>query len=469
MERPSPDQPRPAGPTREQARADELAHPLTVTLFATIVTPLFFTIAVALAVHAFRPLVPPRLMGPWLVATLAFLLWWIAASIVLVWRRPGRDELLRRWAPLTRVVVTGSNLIVLATVWLFLPYGPTELRVVMAAFYVGQIATQVAYSPENVRPIRIGMVAIFGSAAFQLLASGEAVEAIVALFLLAFGVAMFVGAGAQLGYVRDAIRARFLVEDAQAETERAMASVSEARDAKTRFIAAASHDLGQPLQAAALFFDQVMRAPDAAERARAADGVLRAFAATDQLLSHMLAHLHLESGTVRPQLAPVALGPALARLAAQFEPAAQGEGIELRTVHSKREVVTDPALLDRALGNLIGNAIRHSRGSRVLLGVKRCHPAIAIWVIDNGVGVSRADLAYIFDDYYRGGRTDDATPSGFGLGLSSVRRISGLLGGSAGLDQRWAGGSAFHILLPADGSGAARPGREDRHADLPHR
>ena len=367
--------------------------------------------------------------------------------------RSGRDELIRRWAPLTRVVVMGSNLIVVTTVWLFLPYAPTQLRIVMAAFYVGQIATQIVYSPENATQIRIGMVAIFGSASFVLLQRGTGVEIIVAIFMIAFGTAMFVIADAQLGYIRQAIRSRFQSEDAQAETERAMAAVAAARDAKTRFIAAASHDLGQPLQAAALFFDQVVRAPDDRARAVAADGVRRAFNAADQLLSHMLNHLRLESDAVEPHPSKIALGASLRRSVAQFEPAANGAEITLRFVMTRRVVLVDPALFERAVGNLIGNAISHSGGTRILVGTRRHVDALRIWVIDDGAGVNRADAPHIFDAYYRGSTTTTATQSGFGLGLATVRRIAGLLGGHAGLDGRWVRGSAFYIELPHIGGG----------------
>ena len=116
---------------------------------------------------------------------------------------------------------------------------------------------------------------------------------------------------------------------------------------------------------------------------------------------------------------------------------------------SDHVAVLDPVLIERGLGNLISNAVQHSGAKRVLVAA-RWHGAehLRLWVIDNGVGVGRIDAGRIFDDYYRGSDSQEAVRSGFGLGLSSVRRISSLMGGSAGLDPRWLKGSAFYIEVP---------------------
>jgi signal transduction histidine kinase len=105
--------------------------------------------------------------------------------------------------------------------------------------------------------------------------------------------------------------------------------------------------------------------------------------------------------------------------------------------------------LERALGNLVHNAILHSGGKRILIGARRRgRDAVRLWVIDDGVGVQRGDTRHIFDDYYRGLNSRAAARSGFGLGLSSVRRIAGIMGGEAGLDPRWARGAAFYLQFP---------------------
>jgi signal transduction histidine kinase len=260
---------------------------------------------------------------------------------------------------------------------------------------------------------------------------------------------LFVLCGYVPGTVAEAVAARLAAEQAKAELQVALESVAEERDAKTRFIAAASHDLGQPLQAASLFFDQTLRAPDPAQRDRAADGVRKAFASADQLISHMLNHLRLEADAVDPHLTRVGLGPAMSRIAEQFGPAASAAGIVIRPIPAQAQIRLDRVLFERALGNLVGNAIAHSGATRIVMGARRHGGHIRIWVIDNGCGIARVDAGRIFEDYYRGSDSKAAVKSGFGLGLSSVRRIANLMNGNAGLDGRWLNGAAFFLEFPA--------------------
>jgi signal transduction histidine kinase len=231
------------------------------------------------------------------------------------------------------------------------------------------------------------------------------------------------------------------------ELERALAAVAAERDAKTQFIAAASHDLGQPLQAASLFFDQTLRAPNAVQRSQAADGVRKAFESADQLLSHMLNHLRLEADAVDPQFVRLSVGPVMARIAAQFSPAANAAGITIKVVHTGLKLWMDRVLLERALGNLVNNAIEHSGATRIVMGLRGAgSDFVRIWVLDDGRGVAPGDADHLFEDYYRG--SAPAVTTGFGLGLSSVRRIATLLHGDAGLDLRWQSGAAFYLQFP---------------------
>ena len=181
---------------------------------------------------------------------------------------------------------------------------------------------------------------------------------------------------------------------------------------------------------------------------RAVDGVRRAFASAEQLLSHMLGHLRLEADAVEPHRSPVAVGPLLARIAAQFGPAAEAAGIELRPCASSATLLLDPVLIDRALGNLVGNAVQHSRARRVVLGARRQGDRVRLWVVDDGAGVAPIDARHVFDDYYQADPGSGAVRSGFGLGLPSVRRLAALMGGSAGLDPRWVRGAAFYLDFP---------------------
>jgi signal transduction histidine kinase len=110
--------------------------------------------------------------------------------------------------------------------------------------------------------------------------------------------------------------------------------------------------------------------------------------------------------------------------------------------------LTDRVLLERSLGNLVNNAVQHSGATRIVMGLRISGSGCArVWVIDDGRGIEPVDADHLFEDYYRGNAS--VVKSGFGLGLSSVRRIATLLHGAAGLDMRWRQGAAFYLEFPA--------------------
>jgi hypothetical protein len=234
------------------------------------------------------------------------------------------------------------------------------------------------------------------------------------------------------------------VDRAYAATQQVAAE----RDAKTRFLTSASHDLGQPLQAAQLFFDDVMDARTQPEREAAGRRVTWALESAQELLRRMLDHLKLEAGAVTPKLRAVPVGTLIARMAEMHEPSARLAGVDIVALPSRLAARADPDLVDRALGNLVANAIRHAKARRLLIGARRRAGRVRLWVIDDGVGIAEADAPRLFDDYVQGAHGDEVR-GGFGLGLASARRMAALMGGAVGLDRAWRRGSAFWLELPA--------------------
>jgi len=227
------------------------------------------------------------------------------------------------------------------------------------------------------------------------------------------------------------------------------------RDAKTRFIAAASHDLRQPLQAAVLFFEQAMSATTQTTRMAGASGVKLAFEEADSLLDRILEHLRLDAGAVEARPQSVLVGDLLARVAAEAVAFAANEDVEIRVVASGISVLADPAMAGRALRNFLLNAIRHARAGRVLLGAKRSGTLVRLYVIDDGVGIAPDERKGLFEEYVQGAEAGRDPRGGLGLGLASARRIAHLMNGSVGLDARWKRGAAFFLDLPR--ATAARP------------
>ncbi len=436
-----------------------VTHPLRPVVLAGVLSLVLFSIAVVFCYVVLAPLAPRRIL-PLAVATGVFIAAWAIADVALILRRPEPSEGVRIWGAVARVIMIGADATCVWLIWGVLAYLPkpsNETDFMIMLLLVGNIPTQIICSPENTLVIRIGVVSVLGSTVAFLLTRGDSNADLMAAYVFGFACVMYFLSDTVRHTVRETVAARLASDAAAKELERMLAAVAAERDAKTRFISTASHDLGQPLQAASLFFDQMLGARDEAARAKAADGVRRAFASADQLLSHMLSHLRLEADAVQPYPSRVPLSPLIARIAAQYAPAAKAAGLRIKPLETRHVLMLDPVLLERALGNLVNNAIHHSGGARVLVAARRHgRAAVRLWVIDDGVGVGRSDAKHIFDDYYRGVNSQAATRSGFGLGLSSVRRIAGLMGGEAGLDPRWLGGAAFYLQFPLNQPSAAR-------------
>jgi signal transduction histidine kinase len=368
-----------------------------------------------------------------------------AVSLALIsWRElRGGDRSDRVAHVLNRIVNASGGVVVIVAFWLLAPYADEGLLLVMLVYQVGTVTIQVVNAVE--RPPS------HGGRGLALLALPASMGLWFALHWQRFSPAI-IGFAFAYSFVVLSLRA-FLQRaldsayEARQAAEAALAAAAAERDAKTRFLTSASHDLGQPLQAARLFFDQAMRSRTAAQREKAAGKVTWAFDATEQLLTQMLEHLRLESGAVAARMGEVALGPLIARIAELNEPAARLADVELVALPSRLRATGDPALTERALGNLVANAIRHAKARRVLIGARRMAGRVRLWVIDDGVGVSRDDAARLFDDFVQGSDHGDEIRGGFGLGLASARRMAGLMGGAVGLERNWRHGSAFWLEL----------------------
>ena len=196
---------------------------------------------------------------------------------------------------------------------------------------------------------------------------------------------------------------------------------------KTRFLAAASHDLLQPLHVARILTGALAERCRGLKTTSLVRQVDQALGAIDALLQTLLDISKLDAGALRPQPRAVTIGEVLGSVAASFEPMARQRGLQLRVVASSAVVVTDPALLRRILQNFMSNAVRYTRSGRVLLGCRRRQDRVAVEVWDTGVGIPEDQLGVIFEEFRRGTATDADTPPGLGLGLAIVERIAKML------------------------------------------
>jgi len=244
-----------------------------------------------------------------------------------------------------------------------------------------------------------------------------------------------------------------LIRELKAQTEAALAArvaAETASLAKSQFLAAASHDLRQPLHAMGLF----AAALAARVRDPSVTPLVASIRASVEALEYLFAELldlsRLDAGALRPAPAAFALGPLFARLAADFAPQAQAAGLSVRIVPTGLTVVTDAVLLERVLRNLLANAVRYTPAGGIVLGARRRPGAVRIDVIDSGVGIANADTARIFDEFVQlaGAPRNHASGRGMGLGLAIVRRLAALCGHAVELASTPGRGSRFSVTVP---------------------
>lgn len=214
---------------------------------------------------------------------------------------------------------------------------------------------------------------------------------------------------------------------------------------KTRFLAAASHDLLQPLHAARLFAAALEREIDERPR-QLVKRVESAIQAAEELLRALLDISKLDAGGVQVRPEPVNLRSFLADLTDSFRPLAEEKGLTLRLGPAPGLVVTDPVLLRSVMQNFLTNAIRYTRDGGILIGVRQRGDNWRIDVVDSGVGIAPDRIEAAFGEFTRLGEVE---VEGLGLGLALVRRIARLLGGRISVASTPGRGSRFSFGLPA--------------------
>ncbi|MBF0332727.1 MAG: PAS domain S-box protein [Alphaproteobacteria bacterium] len=233
-----------------------------------------------------------------------------------------------------------------------------------------------------------------------------------------------------------------------AELTKAKEAAERADVAKTRFLAAASHDLRQPLQALSLFVAVLGNRPHGPEDATLISRIQDSVQALEGLLNSLLDVSKLEAGLVVPNVETFRVESMLQRLAAEFEPIASAEGLGLRAVPSRALVRSDPALLERILRNLLNNAARYTEEGRILLGCRRRGSTLRIEVWDTGIGIPPDQLQAIFREFHQLGNPSRDRRQGLGLGLAIVERLAALLGHRISVRSTPGRGSVFAIELP---------------------
>ncbi|ALJ38701.1 hypothetical protein AEJ54_21715 [Azospirillum sp. Sp 7] len=230
----------------------------------------------------------------------------------------------------------------------------------------------------------------------------------------------------------------------------AKAKADEANISKSKFLAAASHDLRQPLQSALLFAGVLQRHVDPDKGHSPLASLERALETLKNLLDSLLDVSRLDAGVITPQIDTVPLRPMLDEIEAAYVPIASSKGLEFTVVQPAPDlaVCSDRLLLGRMLRNLVENAIRYTEAGYVRVSCEAADGTVRIMVQDSGIGISAEQQTKVFEEFHQVGNPERDRSQGLGLGLAIVKRLSRLLNHPVSVRSEPAHGSVFAIEAP---------------------
>jgi signal transduction histidine kinase len=238
------------------------------------------------------------------------------------------------------------------------------------------------------------------------------------------------------------------LEVARQESQQARESAERAHRAKTRFLAAASHDLRQPLQSLALLTGAMRRIATDPDVREVLEQQELAVGCASRLVNALLDVTKLDSGAIVPEIADFPLAELCEELRREFAVVATHKGLELRVDCAGGALRSDATLVAQILRNLLSNAIKYTPAGSVTLGCRQHCGSTVIEVRDTGVGISREHLPHIFDEFYQIGVNARTQRNGYGLGLSIVTRLAGLLDLKLTVSSEPGQGSLFSLEFP---------------------
>lgn len=247
----------------------------------------------------------------------------------------------------------------------------------------------------------------------------------------------------------------------QRELKQAREDAERANLSKSRFLATASHDLRQPLQALALLNGTLRRmVEDRPEAMEAVSQQEQTIASMTRLLNALLDISKLESGAVKPDPSDFVVSSLFEEMRREFASLADSKGLTFKVTPCEDGVHSDPSLVGQILRNLISNAIRYTQTGWIALRCLHAEPGIVrVEVLDTGIGIPADQLHYIYDEFFQVGGPHSRSREGYGLGLSIVHRLVKLLGLKLEVQSEVGRGSVFALTLPASRNAVAQASR----------
>jgi len=410
--------------------------------------------------------------GSWVLTVFAVLAlrWWALGRLPEM-----REQSLRRrldWA----IALSALNGLVFGASLAFAPYLSDYQRMVQTILLLGLCAGAVA-TTAGYRPVLLAFLLPVSLANSMAWISGGGgvhqvtwVDWVLGGLILGFLVILNGLARDTYRVFAESVLIRLQQVKSNQQLRLALQQAESAMQAKTRFLASASHDLRQPMHTLSLFGAALMRRPLDAVSADIGRSMNLALQSLASQMDALLDISKLDAQVVPVNSQVFAFSPWLARLCQELQPAAQGKGLVLSLDCPPQVFVeTDPMLLERVLRNLIDNAIKYTARGSVQVQVLRDGEVWRVTVRDTGCGVAPAEQARIFDEFYQVGNPERDRAKGLGLGLSIVSRLVDLLDLHLGLESVPGEGSSFSLgITAAAATPPALSGAGAADLTLPH-
>ena len=256
-----------------------------------------------------------------------------------------------------------------------------------------------------------------------------------------------VDAGGKYDGYRTSVRDITDTKRIESELRAAYLQADQADRGKTRFLAAASHDLRQPLQAISMFTAALRSTAHNKEDDAILSSIQECLSGANEILGALLDVSRLDAGVLKPQPQDFMLCDMMEKLEAEFLPQAKAKGLDLRFVASTAVVHSDPGLLGRIVGNLVANAVRYTETGRILVGCRRRGEKLTVEVWDTGPGIASAMRERIFEEYFQIGNPERDRRRGLGLGLAIAKRLARKLDAPITLESKQGSGSVFKVEM----------------------
>ena len=370
-------------------------------------------------------------------------------------RAPDREINARRWgwyyswAVLPSALAWGAGIFLpglAADVW-------TQMFVALCITcrFAASMLTHAYFPPA----LYTSAVPLVGALALRYLTNGSDIDAMAgAMWLIVLIYVLSVG-HRQARLVVSSILLRYENEQLIRELKQTNIAEAEARNkaeqaslAKSRFFAAANHDLRQPLHALGLFASTLRNSVMEASKRQLVEQIQQSIESLETLFDDLLDISRLDAGQVKPRVEHFKAGLVLDRIRATYMPAAMEKGLRLSVRPTDVTLFTDPALLFRVLSNLVSNAIRYTDQGGVLIGARRRDGKISVQVWDTGMGIPEDQFERVFEEFYQLNNPERDRRKGLGLGLSTVKRVATLMSCPLTVRSRTGKGSIFAIEVP---------------------